>query len=91
MAGEEKDASIALIAARDPQIRGLVEQGFEFVTNAFKAGAAPPGMQGKTDREAGAPIATRAYRSGGCVAKITRACACPLKLHPTLLTQTSAP
>ena len=51
MAEAEKDADIALIAARDPQSRGLVEQGFAFVTNAFKAGAAPPGMQGKTDRE----------------------------------------
>jgi hypothetical protein len=28
-----------------------VEQGFEFVTNAFKASAAPPSMKGKTDRE----------------------------------------
>jgi hypothetical protein len=51
MAGQEKDAYIALIAACDPQIRALLEQGFEFVTNAFKAGSAPPGMQGKTDRE----------------------------------------
>ena len=51
MAGQEKDAYIALIAARDPQIRALVEQGFEFVTNAFKAGSAPPGMKVKTDRD----------------------------------------
>ena len=50
MAGEEKDAYIALIAARNPQIRELVEQGFEFVTNAFKASAAPPGIKGKTDK-----------------------------------------
>jgi hypothetical protein len=39
------------MAARDPHIRALLEQGFEFVTNAFKADAAPPGMQGKTDTE----------------------------------------
>jgi len=51
MAGAEQDAYIALIAARDPQLRGLVEHGFAFVTNAFKAGAAPPGMKGKTDGE----------------------------------------
>ena len=51
MAEREKDAYIALIAARDPQIRALVEQGFEFVTNAFKAGSAPPGLKGKTDRD----------------------------------------
>jgi hypothetical protein len=51
MAGQEKDTYIALIAARDPQIRALLEQGFEFVTNAFKTGAAPPGMKGKTEGE----------------------------------------
>ena len=51
MAGAEKDTSLALIAARDPQISGLVEQGFAFVTNTFKASTAPRSMQGKTDRE----------------------------------------
>ena len=51
MAGQEKDAYVALIAARDPQIRALVEQGFEFVTNAFRAGSAPPDMKVKTDRD----------------------------------------
>jgi hypothetical protein len=51
MAGQTKEAYVAVIAARDPQIRSLVEQGFEFVTNAFKAGSAPPGLQGNTDRE----------------------------------------
>jgi hypothetical protein len=51
MAGQGKEAYLALIAARDPKVRSLLEQGFEFVTNAFKAGAAPPGIKGKTDRE----------------------------------------
>jgi hypothetical protein len=49
MAGQEKDAHVALMAARDPQIRALLDQGFEFVMNAVKTGAAPPGMKGKTD------------------------------------------
>ena len=51
MAGHEKEAYLALIAARDPEIRALLDQGFEFVTNAFKAGAAPPGIKARTDRE----------------------------------------
>jgi hypothetical protein len=51
MAGSEKEAYVALIAARDPQIRALLDQGFDFVTNAFKAGAVPPGIKGGTDRE----------------------------------------
>ena len=37
MAGHEKDAYLALIAARDPQSRALLDQGFAFVTNAFDA------------------------------------------------------
>lgn len=51
MAGQGKDAYVAFIAARDPQIRTLLEQGFEFVMNALKAGTAPPGIKAKTDQE----------------------------------------
>jgi hypothetical protein len=51
MAGHEKEAYLALIAARDPEIRALLDQGFAFVTNAFKAGEAPPGLKARTDRE----------------------------------------
>ena len=39
MAENEKEAYLALIAAHDPEIRTLLDQGFDFVTNAFKAGA----------------------------------------------------
>ena len=51
MAGHEKDAHVVLMAARDPHIRALLDQGFEFVMNALKAGSVPPGMPAKTDRE----------------------------------------
>jgi hypothetical protein len=51
MAGQGKDAYLALIAVRDPTIRALLDQGFEFVTNAFKAGAVPPGIKTQTDQE----------------------------------------
>ena len=51
MAENEKKAYLALIAARDPEIRTLLDQGFAFVTNAFKAGAAPAGMKVRTDRD----------------------------------------
>jgi hypothetical protein len=44
-------AYLALIAARDPAIRALLDQGFAFVTNAFKTDAAPSGMKSRTDRE----------------------------------------
>jgi len=50
MAQTEKEAYLTLIAAQDPQIRTLLDQGFAFVTNAFKAGAAPSGMKARTDQ-----------------------------------------
>jgi hypothetical protein len=51
MAETEKEAYLALIAAQDPEICALLDQGFEFVTNAFKAGAAPAGLKARTDRD----------------------------------------
>jgi len=51
MAETAKEAYLALIAARDPEIRALLDQGFEFVTNAFKVDAAPSGMKARTDQE----------------------------------------
>ena len=50
MAETEKEAYLALIAAQDPQIRTLLDQGFAFVTNAFKVDAAPSGMKARTDQ-----------------------------------------
>ena len=51
MAEQEKEAYLALIAAQDPDIRAFLDQGFGFVTNAFKASAVPSGMKARTDRE----------------------------------------
>ncbi len=42
---------VRLIAEKDAAIRHLVEQGYEFVTNAFRPGAAPEGVRAK-DAEA---------------------------------------
>jgi len=38
---------VRLIAEKDAAIRRLVEQGYEFVTNAFRPGAAPEGVRAK--------------------------------------------
>jgi hypothetical protein len=51
MAENEKETYLALIAEHDPEIRALLEQGFEFVTNAFKASEAPAGIKGRTDQD----------------------------------------
>ncbi|HXH08394.1 MAG TPA: hypothetical protein VNP04_01260 [Alphaproteobacteria bacterium] len=79
MAGQEKDAYLALLAERDPQIRALLDQGFEFVTNAFKAGAAPPGFKAKTDREH-----VRSLQQAGYVVEVSAAYDERGQLRPTL-------
>jgi hypothetical protein len=79
MAEHEKDAYVALIAERDPQIRALVEQGFTFVTNAFKAGAAPPGMKAITDQEQARRLRQEGYR-----VELTRAYDEQGQVRPTL-------
>jgi hypothetical protein len=68
MAGQEKEAYVALIADRDPKIRALLDQGFEFFMNALKAGAAPPGIKAKTDREQ-----VRSLRQEGYQVEVTTA------------------
>lgn len=38
---------VRLMAAKNPAIQDLVAQGYEFVTNAFRRGAAPKGVRAK--------------------------------------------
>lgn len=42
-----RKAYIDLVVSLDPVIRKLVEEGYEFVTNAFKPGANPPTVRVK--------------------------------------------
>lgn len=51
---------VTLLASKDPTIRDLVAQGYEFVTNAFRPGAAPRGVRTK-DAEA---LKTRLQKEG---------------------------
>ena len=79
MAQTEKEAYLTLIAAQDPQIRTLLDQGFEFVTNAFKPGAAPSGMKARTDREH-----VRRLQQEGYQVEVTAAYDEQGQLRPTL-------
>jgi len=79
MAETEKEAYLALIAAQDPQIRALLDQGFAFVTNAFKPGAAPSGMKARTDREH-----VRRLQQEGYQVEVTAAYDEQGQLRPTL-------
>jgi hypothetical protein len=47
MAENEQEAYLALIAAHDPEIRTLLDQGFAFVMNAFKVGGVPSGIKAR--------------------------------------------
>lgn len=38
---------LKVMAAKDPVIQDLLAQGYEFVTNAFRRGAAPKGIRAK--------------------------------------------
>lgn len=51
---------VRLMAAKDVAIRLLMDQGYEFVTNAFRPGAAPKGVRAK-DAEA---LKTRLRKEG---------------------------
>ncbi|HEY4719283.1 MAG TPA: hypothetical protein VFF51_02935 [Candidatus Methylomirabilis sp.] len=51
---------VKLMASRDGTIRHLVEQGYEFVTNAFRPGAQPRGVRVR-DAQA---VASRLRREG---------------------------
>jgi hypothetical protein len=62
MAENEKESYLAMIAAADPEIRTLLEQGFEFVTNAFNASEAPPGMKGRTAQDHMQRLQREGYR-----------------------------
>ena len=39
-----REAYLSLLRARDPRIGALIDQGFAFVTNAFRPGQAPAGI-----------------------------------------------
>jgi hypothetical protein len=49
--------------ARDPAIRDLVTQGYEFVTNAFRRGAAPRGIRTKEAEAVQSRLRREGYRT----------------------------
>jgi hypothetical protein len=81
MAEQEKEAYLALIAIQDPQIRTLLDHGFAFVTNAFKAGAAPAGMKARTAQEH-----VRRLQQAGYQVEVTAAYDEQGQLRPSLST-----
>lgn len=61
MADSEKARYLELIAGKDPKIRSLLEEGFEFVTNALRPGCIPPGIKAREDREVARRLRQEGY------------------------------
>ncbi len=44
-----REGYMQLLRAADPRIAALLDQGFAFVTNAFRPGRVPPGVPARDD------------------------------------------
>lgn len=53
---------MALLASKDPAIRDLVAEGYEFVTNAFRPGAVPGGVRTRDAEGIKARLQKEGYR-----------------------------
>jgi len=63
-----RQSFIDLMGSKDPAIMRLVEQGYEFVTNAFQAGGKPPGLRVKDAPALVAQLAREGYLTALCSA-----------------------
>jgi hypothetical protein len=63
-----RKAYIELLASRDPDIKRLVEQGYDFVTNAFTADARPAGVRVKDAPAIASQLKQDGFLIGACQA-----------------------
>ncbi len=63
-----RQAFVDLMASKDPAIKRLVEQGYEFVTNAFQASDKPAGLRVKDAPALVAQLAREGYLTALCPA-----------------------
>ena len=63
-----RKAFIELMASRDPAIRRLIEDGYEFVTNAFELGARPAAVPVKDAEAVAAQLRREGYLTELCSA-----------------------
>jgi hypothetical protein len=59
---------IELLASKDPAIKQLVEQGYDFVTNAFTADAKPAGVRVKVVPAVTSKLKQDGFLTGACQA-----------------------
>jgi hypothetical protein len=53
---------MSLLRAADAQIAGLLDQGYAFVTNAFRPGEAPPGLRVKDSDQVAAQLRSEGWQ-----------------------------
>ncbi len=63
-----RQAFIDLMASKDPAIQRLVEQGYEFVTNAFQSGSKPANLRVKDAQALVAQLEQGGYMTALCSA-----------------------
>jgi hypothetical protein len=61
-------AFIELMASRDPSIRRVLEEGYDFVTNAFTSGARPAGVRVKDAATVASQLEQEGYKIELCPA-----------------------
>jgi hypothetical protein len=61
-------AYIDLMVSKDPAIGRLINEGYEFVTNAFTPGAMPPGVQIKDGETVTSELRRQGYLIELCAA-----------------------
>ena len=63
-----REAYIDLMGSKDPAIKRLIDEGYEFVTNAFTTGSKPPGLRVKDAEAVASQLAQQGYLTELCPA-----------------------
>lgn len=63
-----REAYIDLMGSKDPAIRRLIDEGYEFVTNAFKPGLRPHGLRVKDAQVVASQLTQQGYLTELCPA-----------------------
>ncbi len=63
-----RKAYLDLMGSKDPAIKRLIEEGYEFVTNAFKPDSKPAGIRVKDARTVASQLAQQGYLTELCPA-----------------------
>lgn len=63
-----RKAYLDLMGSKDPAIRRLIDEGYEFITNAFRPGSKPLGLQVKDAEAVASQLRQEGYVAELCAA-----------------------